>query len=59
MAPVRVTMPMGWSGLEDGASGLERAGDTVGAKKLSSGSFSPDQVSRPHARVYIALGNKL
>lgn len=42
-----------------GGSGLERAGDTVGAENLSGGPFSPDQVSTPHARVYIASGNKL
>ncbi len=42
-----------------GGSGLERAGDTVGAENLFSGPFSPDQVSTLHARVYIALGNKL
>lgn len=40
-------------------SGLERAGDLMGAENLRSGSFSPDQVSAPHARVYIASGNKL
>lgn len=56
-----MTMPVGCSGQEEerGDSGLERAGDTVGAEKLSSGPFSPDQVSTPHARVYIASGNKL
>lgn len=42
-----------------GGSGLERAGDTVGAENLSSGTFSPYQMSSPHARVYIASGNKL
>lgn len=58
-APWRVTMPAGWSGQEEGCSGLERAGDTVGAENLSSGAFSPDQMSTLHARVYIASGNKL
>ena len=43
----------------EGGSALERAGDTVGAENLSSGPFSADQVSTPHARVYIASGNKL
>ena len=52
-------MPVGLSGQEEGARGLERAGDTVGAENLSSGPFIPDQVSTPHARVYIASGNKL
>lgn len=42
-----------------GGSGLERAGHMMGAENLSSGPFSPDQVSVPHARVYIASGNKL
>lgn len=42
-----------------GGSGLERARNRMGAENLSSGPFSPDQVSAPHARVYIALGNKL
>lgn len=58
----RVTMPVGWSGAGGGGGGgsaLERAGDTVGAENLSSGPFSADQVSAPHARVYIASGNKL
>lgn len=58
-APWRVTMQVGWSGQEEGCSGLERAGDTVGAQNLSSGAFSPDQMSTLHARVYIASGNKL
>lgn len=40
-------------------SELERAGDVVVAENLSSGPFSPDQMSTPHARVYIASGNKL
>ena len=42
-----------------GGSGLERAGHMMGAENLFSGPFSLDQVSAPHARVYIASGNKL
>lgn len=57
--PQRVTMPMCWYGQEEGRSGLEKAEDTVGAENLSSGAFSRDQMSTLHARVYIALGNKL
>lgn len=52
-------MPMCWYGQEEGRSGLEKAEDTVGAENLSSGAFSGDQMSTLHARVYIALGNKL
>lgn len=58
-APWRVTMPVDWSWQEEGYSGLESAGDMVGAENLSSGAFSPDQMSTLHARVYIASGNKL
>lgn len=57
-------MPMRWYGGEGvaavvGRSPLEKAEDTAGAEILSSGAFSGDRMSTLHARVYIALGNKL